>query len=75
MRHLVAAEDYDRAAALLAEHGGRLDAGGALTSLVSIAQAFARRESQAHPRRLAYRAEVSRLRAITMRLPRSIIAL
>jgi LuxR family maltose regulon positive regulatory protein len=62
MRHLIAAEDYDRAAAVIAERGGHWVAAGALASLVSFVEALPPETIKAHPRALFYRAEVARLR-------------
>jgi LuxR family maltose regulon positive regulatory protein len=62
MRHLLEAEDYERAARVIAEHGGEWIASGALSSLVSAAEALPQTIIEAHPRALAHRAEVARLR-------------
>ncbi|HEX6626137.1 MAG TPA: tetratricopeptide repeat protein, partial [Pyrinomonadaceae bacterium] len=62
VRHLLAAEDFDRAAATIAEHGGAWISAGALASLAAFADALPRPALEAHPRALAHRAEVARLR-------------
>ncbi len=62
MHHLVAAEDFDRAARTIAERGGAWITAGALSSLVAFADALPAKALEAHPRALAHRAEVSRLR-------------
>lgn len=61
MHHLVAAEDFDRAARLVAERGAAWIAAGAFASLVSFADALPAAALEAHPRALAHRAEVARL--------------
>lgn len=61
MHHLMAAEDFVRAAHLIAEHGGEWIASGALASLVSFAEALPTSVLEAQPRALAHRAEVARL--------------
>ncbi|HEX3559273.1 MAG TPA: tetratricopeptide repeat protein [Pyrinomonadaceae bacterium] len=62
MQHLLAAEDFDRAAATIAERGGAWITAGALGSLASFADALPAASLEAHPRALAHRAEVARLR-------------
>jgi ATP/maltotriose-dependent transcriptional regulator MalT/DNA-binding SARP family transcriptional activator len=62
MHHLLAAEDFDRAAATIAESGGEWIKAGALQSLASFADALPAPALEAHPRALAHRAEVARLR-------------
>jgi ATP/maltotriose-dependent transcriptional regulator MalT/DNA-binding SARP family transcriptional activator len=62
MHHLVAAEDFDRAAQTIAERGGAWITAGALSSLASFADALPAQALEAHPRALAHRAEVARLR-------------
>jgi LuxR family transcriptional regulator, maltose regulon positive regulatory protein len=62
MHHLLAAEDFDRAAATIAGRGGAWITAGALGSLASFADAIPTRALEAHPRALAQRAEVARLR-------------
>jgi ATP/maltotriose-dependent transcriptional regulator MalT/DNA-binding SARP family transcriptional activator len=61
MHHLMAAEDFVRAAHLIAEHGGEWIASGALASLVSFAESLPAAILEAQPRALAHRAEVARL--------------
>ena len=61
MHHLIAAEDFDRAAATLAERGGAWIAAGAFASLVSFTDALPPAALETHPRSLAFRAEVARL--------------
>ncbi len=61
-RHLLAAEDFARAAAMIAEQGGGLIAGGALASLSSLVDELPPPVVEAHPRVLTHRAEVARLR-------------
>ncbi|HEX7957269.1 MAG TPA: tetratricopeptide repeat protein, partial [Pyrinomonadaceae bacterium] len=62
MHHLVAAEDFDRAARTVAERGGAWITAGALSSLAAFADALPTEALEAHPRALAHRAEVARLR-------------
>jgi len=62
MQHLLAAEDFDRAAATVAERGGAWITAGALGSLAAFADALPKQALEAHPRALAHRAEVARLR-------------
>ncbi len=62
MRHLLEAEDFERAAQVIALHGNEWIASGALSSLVSSAEALPDAVLEAHPRALAHRAEVARLR-------------
>ncbi|HEX7174343.1 MAG TPA: BTAD domain-containing putative transcriptional regulator [Pyrinomonadaceae bacterium] len=62
MRHLLAAEDFDRAAQTIAEHGGAWISAGALASLASFADALPAPALEKYPRALAHRAEVARLR-------------
>ncbi|HEX8188487.1 MAG TPA: tetratricopeptide repeat protein, partial [Pyrinomonadaceae bacterium] len=62
MHHLVAAEDFDRAAQTVAERGGAWITAGALSSLASFADALPAQALEAHPRALAHRAAVARLR-------------
>jgi LuxR family maltose regulon positive regulatory protein len=62
MRHLLAAEDYTRAAHLLAEKGDEWLANNAFESLVALVGALPKSALEAHPRIFAYRAEVARLR-------------
>jgi ATP/maltotriose-dependent transcriptional regulator MalT/DNA-binding SARP family transcriptional activator len=62
MRYLLEAEDFERAATVIAEHGREWLKSGALASLVSYADALPAAVLEAHPRALAHRAEVARLR-------------
>jgi LuxR family maltose regulon positive regulatory protein len=62
MSHLLSAEDFERAAGVIADKGRAWIASGALTSLVSFAEALPPQIIEAHPRVLIYRAEVARLR-------------
>lgn len=62
VRHLVAAEQFDRAATVIGEHGSDWLASGALSSLAGLADVLPQTALEAHPRSLAMRAEVSRLR-------------
>lgn len=62
VHHLLAAEDFDRAARVIADNGGAWIASGALSSLVSHAEALPPSALEKHPRALAHRAEVARLR-------------
>ncbi|MBA3716023.1 MAG: tetratricopeptide repeat protein [Pyrinomonadaceae bacterium] len=61
-RHLLAAEDFARAAEVIADKGGELIDGGALASLSSIVDALPSPVVEEHPRVLSHRAEVMRLR-------------
>jgi LuxR family maltose regulon positive regulatory protein len=60
--HYLAAEDFDQAAKLIAERGGKWIASGALGSLRSLADAVPVSALESYPRALAHRAEVGRLR-------------
>ncbi|MDT7689194.1 MAG: hypothetical protein QOE46_1953 [Acidobacteriota bacterium] len=62
MYHLVAAEDFERAARTIAERGGAWITAGALGSLAAFADALPAQALESHPRALAHRAEVARLR-------------
>nr|MBA3241339.1 tetratricopeptide repeat protein [Acidobacteriota bacterium] len=62
MNHLLAAEDHERAAQTIAERGGAWITAGALASLASFADALPTSALEAHPRALAHRAEVARLK-------------
>jgi ATP/maltotriose-dependent transcriptional regulator MalT/DNA-binding SARP family transcriptional activator len=62
MQYLLAAEDFDRAAATIAGRGGEWISAGALSSLAAFADALPKAALEAHPRALAHRAEVARLR-------------
>jgi len=62
VRHLLAAEDFDRAAEVVAEKGAEWISSGALSSLATLTDTLPATVMEAHPRALAYRAEVARLR-------------
>jgi LuxR family maltose regulon positive regulatory protein len=62
VRHLLAAEDFDGAARVIAERGFEWISSGALGSLASLADGLPQTAVEAHPRALAHRAEVARLR-------------
>ncbi len=61
VRHLLAAEDFNGAAKVIAERGPDWISSGALGSLASLADALPLEVLEAHPRALAHRAEVARL--------------
>ena len=62
VRHLLDAEDFDRAAETIAAHGEEWIASGKFASLAALAEALPASALEAHPRALAHRAEVARLR-------------
>lgn len=62
VRHLLEAEDFVRAAEVIAQHGGEWIGSGKLASLASLAEALPAAALEIHPRALSYRAEVARLR-------------
>jgi LuxR family maltose regulon positive regulatory protein len=62
VHHLVEAEEFERAAQVIADHGQEWIASGALASLASTAAALPAAALETHPRALAHRAEVARLR-------------
>jgi ATP/maltotriose-dependent transcriptional regulator MalT/DNA-binding SARP family transcriptional activator len=62
VRHLLAAEDFEGAARVIAERGSEWISSGALGSLASLADSLPQAALEAYPRALAHRAEVSRLR-------------
>lgn len=62
VRHLLEAENFDRAGEVIAAHGAEWIASGNLASLVSLAEALPAAVLEAHPRAMAHRAEVARLR-------------
>jgi LuxR family transcriptional regulator, maltose regulon positive regulatory protein len=62
MHHMLEAEDFERAAEVIEKHGSEWIASGALSSLASSAEALPKTVLNAHPRALAYQAEVARLR-------------
>jgi ATP/maltotriose-dependent transcriptional regulator MalT/DNA-binding SARP family transcriptional activator len=62
VRHLLDAEDFDRAAEIIAQYGDAWIASGKLSSLSSLAEVLPAKALEAHPRASTYRAEVVRLR-------------
>lgn len=62
IRHLLAADDFARAAIIIANKGQEWIATGAFTSLISFVEALPEAVLEAHPRALFHRAEVARLR-------------
>ena len=62
VRHLIAAEEFDRAATVIAEQGVEWISSGALSSLAALADSLPQNALDAHPRAVANRAEVARLR-------------
>ena len=62
IRHLLAAEDFGRAAIIIANKGQEWIATGAFTSLIAFVEAIPEAAIEAHPRALFHRAEVVRLR-------------
>ena len=62
VRHLLEAEQFDRAGAVISDHGREWIASGKLASLSSLAESLPNTVLEAHPRALAHRAEVARLR-------------
>lgn len=62
VRHLLAAEDFAGAARVIAERGPEWITSGALASLASLADSLPQAALETHPRALAHRAEVARLR-------------
>ncbi|MEK6335195.1 MAG: BTAD domain-containing putative transcriptional regulator [Acidobacteriota bacterium] len=62
VRHLLEAEEFDLAAEIIAEHGSEWIASGKLASLASLSEGLPAVALEAHPRALAYRGEVARLR-------------
>jgi LuxR family maltose regulon positive regulatory protein len=61
-RHLIASEDFRRAAAVVGERGGHWIAAGALASLTSLVEVLPTEAIRQHPRALFFRGEVARLR-------------
>jgi DNA-binding SARP family transcriptional activator/Flp pilus assembly protein TadD len=59
---MLEAEDFDRAAEIIAQHGDSWIASGKLASLAMLAEKLPASALEAHPRAVAYRAEVARLR-------------
>ncbi|HLL71835.1 MAG TPA: BTAD domain-containing putative transcriptional regulator [Pyrinomonadaceae bacterium] len=62
IRHLLAAEDFTRAAIIIANKGQEWIATGAFTSLITFVESIPEATLEAHPRALFHRAEVARLR-------------
>jgi LuxR family transcriptional regulator, maltose regulon positive regulatory protein len=62
LEHLLAAEEYDRAAQLIAERGPAWIAAGALELLTKFTDALPEAVLEGHPRALAHKAEALRLR-------------
>jgi LuxR family transcriptional regulator, maltose regulon positive regulatory protein len=62
VRHLIDAEDFERAAEIIGEYGDVWIASGKLASLSSLAESLPALALEKHPRALSYRAEVARLR-------------
>lgn len=62
VRHLIAAEEFDRAATVISERGVEWISSGALGSLATLADSIPQTALEANPRALANRAEVARLR-------------
>jgi LuxR family maltose regulon positive regulatory protein len=61
MHHLLAAEDYERAASIIAQEGSRWITNGTLSSLVTYAEALPAAVLESQPRALLHRAEAARL--------------
>lgn len=62
VRHLLEAEEFERAAEIIAQHGTAWIASSKLASLASLAEALPAAALEAHPRALTHRGEVARLR-------------
>jgi LuxR family transcriptional regulator, maltose regulon positive regulatory protein len=62
VRHLIAAEEFDRAATVIDQQGVEWISSGALASLATLADSIPQNALDAHPRAIANRAEVARLR-------------
>jgi LuxR family transcriptional regulator, maltose regulon positive regulatory protein len=62
VRHLLEAENFERAAEIIADRGSAWIASGKLSSLASLAEALPAGAVDTHPRALSYRAEAARLR-------------
>ncbi len=62
VRYLLAADDFDHAAEVIAEKGGEWISSGALSSLCTLADSIPPPAVENHPRVLLQRAEVARLR-------------
>ncbi|HEY0379700.1 MAG TPA: BTAD domain-containing putative transcriptional regulator [Pyrinomonadaceae bacterium] len=61
LHHLIAAEDFERAAQVIASRGGDWIETGAFASLVAFIEQLPAETSEAHPRVLLHQAEVARL--------------
>ncbi|MBO0861398.1 MAG: tetratricopeptide repeat protein [Chloracidobacterium sp.] len=61
-RHFLEADEFDRAAQIIADRGHEWITSGALRSLAASADALPVDAMESHPRALTYRAEVARLR-------------
>lgn len=62
VQHLLEAGDFDHAAEIIAQHGESWIASGKLASLATLAENLPAPALEKHPRAIAYRAEVARLR-------------
>jgi LuxR family transcriptional regulator, maltose regulon positive regulatory protein len=62
VRHFLEAEEFDRAAEVIADNGQEWIASGALRSLSDSTDALPAEAMERHPRALSHRAEVARLR-------------
>jgi LuxR family maltose regulon positive regulatory protein len=62
VQHLIDAENFERAAEIIAQYGDAWIASGKLASLSALAEGLPAAALEAHPRALSYRAEVARLR-------------
>ena len=62
VRHLIDAEEFKRAAEIIAQNGDAWINSGKLASLSSLAEGLPAAALEAHPRALTFRAEVARLR-------------
>ena len=62
VRHFLEAEEFDRAAKMIADKGEEWTTSGALGSLSASADALPVEAMERHPRALTYRADVARLR-------------
>src|SRR5262249_36840430 len=62
MRHFLEAEEFDRAARMIADKGQEWITSGALGSMAASADRLPVEAIERHPRALTYRAEVARLR-------------
>ena len=62
VRHLLAAEDYVRAAEVISEKGAEWISSGALSSLASVVDSLPAGVVETYPRVLTHKAEVARLR-------------